>query len=62
MLRSPVYIIEKSDFYQRPSHCLQDDIGDILHMWNPPPMHLPVSWESNSTHEQNELGIATPVQ
>ena len=25
-------------------------------------MHLPVSWVSISTHEQNVLGIAVPVQ
>lgn len=49
-------------YYHLASHCLQDDIGGMLHIWNPPPMHLPLSWVPNSTHEQNALGIAVPVQ
>ena len=48
--------------YHLPSHLLQEDNGGMLHIWNPPPIHLPVSWISYSTHEQNALGIATPVQ
>ena len=48
--------------YHLPSHLLQDCIGYMLHIWYVPPIHLPVSCTSISTHEQKALGTAVPVQ
>ena len=54
--------VDSIHLYHLPSHLLHDCIGYMLHIWYVPPMHLPVSCTSISTHEQKALGMAVPVQ
>ena len=54
--------VDSIHLYHLPSHLLHDCIGYMLHIWYVPPMHLPVSCTSISTHEHKALGMAVPVQ